>query len=418
MVASSARVQAHSFLEKRFGMALTPDFDTYPIDFTISAATAERGAVHVTWSDGRVSRFHNIWLRDNCPCVQCVHQVTKEQTFELVTVAPDVHPAAVSVTADGSMLVLWSEGDHASEFHTGWLRANCYSAEARAERVVQRTTWDSTTLSEPPTFDGPAVLSDDAALYEWLVALRTYGATRLRNVPCTDEAISQVIGRIGIARDTNFGLFWDVRSEPNPVTNANTALPLPPHVDLPTREYQPGLQFLHCIENQAIGGDSILVDGFRVAELMREQYPSEYRTLTTTPFDWANSAKVTDYRWRSPIIVTDASGAVTEMRVGNWLRAPLDLSFEQVEEAYAAYRRLFEMTYREDLQLRSRLEPGDLVAFDNRRALHARSEFTDAGGPRHLRGGYTERDDLHSRIRMLERGMRERRVALGNSTLG
>ena len=106
------------------------------------------------------------------------------------------------------------------------------------------------------------------------------------------------------------------------------------------------------------------------------------------------------------------------VRVGNWLRAPLDLPFEQVEEAYAAYRRLFEMTYREDLQLRSRFEPGDLVAFDNRRALHARSEFTDAGGPRHLRGGYTERDDLHSRIRMLERGMRERRVALGNSTLG
>jgi gamma-butyrobetaine dioxygenase len=398
-------------------MAITPDFDSYPVEFTIVGAVVKPGWVEVVWSDSRVSRFHNIWLRDNCACARCVHQGTKEQTFELVSVSPEIHPTRVSINASGSLALVWSEDGHPSEFHPGWLRANCYSNEARAERVITKTTWDGDTWSVPPTFDGLAVLSDDAVLYEWLIALRTYGATRLRNVPCTDDAIGDVVARIGIVRETNFGVLWDVWSEPNPVSNANTALPLPPHVDLPTREYQPGLQFLHCLENEAIGGDSILVDGFRIAELLREQYPLDYHTLTTISWDWANKAITTDYRWRSPIIVTASDGTVTEVRVGNWLRAPLDIAFEEVEVAYAAYRRLFEMTYRTDLQVRFRFEPGDLIAFDNRRALHARSEFTDVGGRRHLRGCYTERDEMHSRLRMLERTMREGRVAQQGSAL-
>ena len=398
-------------------MAMTPDFDSYPIDFTITSVSVRERWVEVVWADGRLSRFHHMWLRDNCPCAGCVHQGTKEQTFELVAVSDDVHPTAATLTDDGSVSVVWSNDAHVSDFHAGWLRENCYSDEARAERVTLRTTWDGTTWPVPPTFDGAEVLVDDAALYEWLVALRTFGATRLRNVPCTQTAIGDIAARIGIVRETNFGVLWDVWSEPNPVTNANTALPLPPHVDLPTREYQPGLQLLHCLANEAIGGDSILVDGFRIAELLREECPDEYHTLTTLSWDWANRATTTDYRWRSPIIVTDADGTVNEVRVGNWLRAPLNVAFEQVELAYRAYRRLFEMTYRAELQVRFRFEPGDLIAFDNRRALHARSEFTDVGGRRHLRGCYTERDELHSRLRMLERAMRERRVANTTSAL-
>ena len=398
-------------------LTLTPDFDSFPIDHSISNVAVDSGHLAVTWSDLRVSRFHNIWLRDNCPCPQCVHQVTKEQTFELISIPNHVAVSTAVVGSNGSLQVMWSGEEHQSEFHAGWLRRHCYSAESQAERRVPQVTWDASTWSVPPTFDGIAVLTDDDALYEWLSALRTYGATRLRNVPCTDEAVGEVVARIGIVRETNFGVLWDVFSEPNPVSNANTALPLPPHVDLPTREYQPGLQFLHCIANEAIGGDSILVDGFRIAELLRHNHPEEYATLTTVSWDWSNRSKTTDYRWRSPIIVTASDGTVTEVRVGNWLRAPLDIPFDQVDAAYNAYRCLFEMTYRADLQLRFRFEPGDLIAFDNRRALHARSEFTDFGGKRHLRGCYTERDELHSRLRMLERAMRERRAAQQVSAL-
>lgn len=392
-------------------MALTPDFDSYPIDCTLRSVSLQPRWVEIVWSDGRVSRFHHIWLRDNCPCAACVHQVTKEQMFELVTVPADIHPVTAGIDDTGSLALTWTQDGHHSQIHAGWLRANCYSDEARAERRQTPITWDSSSFPVPPTFDGARILEDDGELYGWLGALATYGVSRVRNLGSDENAIGELVGRIGIVRETNFGLLWDVKSEPNPITNANTSLPLPPHVDLPTREYQPGLQFLHCLVNETEGGDNILVDGFRIAELLREESAEDYEVLTTVPWDWANRSKTSDYRWRSPLIVTNPDGTLKEVRVGNWLRSALDQPFDRVEAGYRAYRRLFEMSYRADLQVRFRLEPGDVMAFDNRRALHARSEFTDLSGRRQLRGCYSERDELHSRLRMLERGMRERRVA-------
>ncbi len=394
-------------------MALTPDFDTYPVEFTIATVEVQPAAVEVGWSDGRISRFHHIWLRDNCPCAECVHQITKEQMFELVAVSPDIHPTSASIGPDGSLDLSWIEDGepskiHRSEIHPGWLRANCYSTEARNERRSDQILWDTTTFREPPTFDGVAIMNDNDALLEWLIALRTYGVSRVQNVPCEVDAIGELVARIGFLRETNFGVIWDVKSEPNPITNANTALPLPPHVDLPTREYQPGLQFLHCIVNETVGGENVLVDGFRIAEILRNDHPDDYRVLTTVEWQWANRSTTSDYRFTSPLIVTNSDGSIKEVRVGNWLRGPLDVPFETVEAAYRAYRRLFELTYRADLQVRFRLAPGEVMAFDNRRALHARGEFVDMNGRRFLRGCYSERDELYSRIRMLQRGRRER----------
>ena len=403
-------------------MALTPDFDTYPIDVALMMADVQPAWVATTWADGRVSRFHHMWLRDNCPCGLCVRDGTREQTFELVSISPDIHATSAVIDGNGSLVVEWSPDGvpaeaHRSEFHPGWLRRHAYDDESRRERsrAAARVTWDGQSLREPPTFDGAAIMVDDGALHEWLSAIHTLGVSRVQNVPCETDAIADLVARVGLVRETNFGVLWDVKSEPNPITNANTSLPLPPHVDLATREYQPGLQFLHCIINETEGGDNILVDGFRIAEIIRDEHPADYEILTTVPFEWANRSMTSDYRWRSPQIVTNDDGSLKEVRVGNWLRAPLDVPFDMVEACYRAYRRLFELTYREDLQLRFRLAPGEVMAFDNRRALHARGEFTDTSGRRFLRGCYSERDDLYSKIRIIERGMRERRVAAENT---
>ncbi|MCU1366668.1 MAG: gamma-butyrobetaine dioxygenase [Ilumatobacteraceae bacterium] len=402
--------------------ALTPDFDSHPIDHTLVSAQVAPAWIEVVWSDGRTSRFHHLWLRDNCPCERCVHQGTKEQMFELVTTSADLHPLDTGVGPTGALVVLWAPGGnphdppHCSEFHPGWLRRHAYDDASRRARNRTLITWDGQSLPEPPTFDGRAIMVDDDALYEWLGALDRFGVSRVQHVPCEVDAIADLVGRIGIIRETNFGLLWDVKSESNPISNANTSLPLPPHVDLPTREYQPGLQFLHCILNETAGGENILVDGYRIAELIREHHPADYEVLTTVPFEWANRSRTSDYRWSSPLIVTEADGSLREMRVGNWLRAPLDVPFDMVEACYRAYRRLFELTYRSDLQLRFRLEPGEVMAFDNRRALHARGELTDTSGRRFLRGCYSERDELRSRMRMIERARRERQVATATAS--
>ena len=57
----------------------------------------------------------------------------------------------------------------------------------------------------------------------------------------------------------------------------------------------------------------------------------------------------------------------------------------------------------ERYQLKFAYRPGDLLAFDNRRALHGRDGYDAAGGTRFIEGVYADRDDLHSAIRTLER---------------
>ena len=161
-------------------MALTPDFDTYPVEFALSSVEIYSTHIEVGWSDGRVSRFHHSWLRDNCPCAQCVHQITKEQMFELVTVSADVHPTGAGIDPEGALALTWSEAGHPNEIHhsqihPGWLRANCYGDEARRERRNGQITWDASTFDAPPTFDGAAIIADDSALLDWLNSLHSYG---------------------------------------------------------------------------------------------------------------------------------------------------------------------------------------------------------------------------------------------------
>ncbi len=383
----------------------TGDFDSYLVSSELTGVDSHERWLALQWHDGFSARFHYVWLRDNCPCDLCVHQITREQTFELLSVSPNVSPDRASVTS-GVLEVTWPDG-HQSAYDSGWLRTHVYSESGAHDQLPKKITWGA-ELGIPPSFDGEAILLDDDALHEWLSALVTYGCTLVRNVPTNNEGVEVLAKRIGPLRDTNFGLLWDVIAEPDPITNANTALPLPPHVDLATREYQPGLQFLHCLVNDAEGGQSILVDGFRLAEEVLATRPEYYETLTSVPWNWANRSKTSDYRFVSPILVTDANGELSEIRLGNWLRAPLTSApFDQVERAYEAYRYIFALSFEDRFSLQFRLDPGDCMVFDNRRILHARGAFS-ATGRRHLRGCYTERDELYSRLRVLDRARRAR----------
>ncbi len=230
----------------------------------------------------------------------------------------------------------------------------------------------------PPTFSAAEILESDDTLHDWLNALAAYGCSLLRGVPDGTD-VGDVARRIGPIRDTNFGTTWDVIAEPGPVTNANTALALPPHVDLPTREYQPGIH-LHCLINEAQGGESVLVDGFRLAQEVRETRPDHYELLTNLRWDWANRSRTSDYRSTSPIFVTNHLGDIEEVRFGNWLRAPLtSVPFDQVEQAYAAYRYVFALSFDQRFAIRFLLAPGDCMVFDNRRILHGRNPFHRVG---------------------------------------
>ena len=134
---------------------------------------------------------------------------------------------------------------------------------------------------------------------------------------------------------------FDVKVKTGPGSNAYTAMALTPHTDLPTREYQPGLQLLHCLHNESTGGRAVMVDGYKAAARIEDEDPAAYAALCAIEWPWSNRAPDTDYRWRSPVIRLDGAGRVVELRVVPFLRAPLAVPFGQVEEAYRTLRVFF-----------------------------------------------------------------------------
>lgn len=109
------------------------DFRTYPLISALGGVQGLADRVVIEWADGRVSPFHHVWLRDNCPCDQCVYSVTREQIFESVDAAEDLQALATRIDTDGCLRIDWQDG-HLSRFDPGWLRAHAYDDESRAER--------------------------------------------------------------------------------------------------------------------------------------------------------------------------------------------------------------------------------------------------------------------------------------------
>jgi gamma-butyrobetaine dioxygenase len=376
---------------------------------TVALANIERldGRLRVTWDDGSTSAFHHLWLRDNCLCPSCRHQSVPERLVDTLSIPEDVTPSDVGVSDDGELVLVWPDA-HRSVFPEGWLTAHAYDhGPRRAEE--RRELWAADSQDAPTDVPYDAVMTSDSELLSWLREIERFGVTMVRDAPTVPGTVVGLAERIAFLRNSNFGLLWDVISKPDPDSIAYTAHGLAPHTDLTGREMLPGVQFLHCLVFGATGGDTMLVDGFACAADLAANDPESYELLVNTPllFRYRDGAS-TDIAARVPLIRLDSTGRVCEVRYSNALLAPLDVPPDRMTETYRAVRAFGRLLQSGRYERRLRLQPGDVMCFDNYRLLHGRTEFDPNSGPRHLQGCYVDRDDFLSRIRTLEGSLASR----------
>jgi gamma-butyrobetaine dioxygenase len=370
-----------------------------PVTSVIEEFQLEPDCIWVRWTGGAESRFHHIWLRDNCP--QGLHPVTWERIQDVMDLDPDLCPASVKLTDAGGLTVSWTDV-YTSHYGADWLHRRRYDATARAERRLRPSLWGAAIADTLPEAQFAEIATDDAALLAWLRQVRNFGFALVRQMPDDERAGEQVAERISFLRQTNFGTGFDVISKPNPNNIAYTAIELKAHTDLPNREMPPGIQFLHCLDFQATGGDSLLVDGFHAAETLRAEDADAFAILASTAIPFRFHDREWDIRWSGPPIELDADGHVRGIRYHMALTAPLDVPADRVVPVYRALRAFTQILRRPAMELRIRLRPGDMLAFDNRRSLHGRAAFDPNSGSRRLHGCYVDIDEFMSRIRVLE----------------
>ena len=105
-------------------------------------------------------------------------------------------------------------------------------------------------------------------------------------------------------------------------------------------------------------------------------------------------------RAESPVIGHDYFGRINEFRLNERTMGPLDLPHDLMEPAYAALRKIFDLSYDPRFHLNHLLQSGEAFVFDNARVLHARTGFN---GNRHVRLTHIGSDEFYSRWRQLRR---------------
>ena len=363
------------------------------------AIEADGAGLVVTWADSRVSRFPALWLADNRP--ERRRGAEGQRLMDAIELPERISVRAAEIVASG-IAVVFDGLESPALFDPAWLRRHALDPASRAERRRVPRLWDATLARDPlPAGDHAAVVRDRTALLGWLRHVERLGFALLHGVPTTPGAVCDVVGLFGYVRETNYGRLFDVVSVDEPMNLAFTAMALGNHTDNPYRDPVPQLQLLHCLEAAGEGGESIVVDGFAVAERLRREAPAEFDLLSKTqvPFRYVEQGSV-DLRYAAPLIELDAGGDLRTVRYNSRSIGPIDLDPDDVPAFYAAHRRFGRMLHDPAMTVSFRLRPGDLFVVDNRRVLHGRRGF--GGGRRHLQGAYADADSLMSKLRVLE----------------
>ena len=367
----------------------------------ITAAVVVAPSVRITWADGTTSDYLSLWLRDNCP--QLLHPSTKHRVAETSEIPDDVRPASVTVSPDGGALVIvWAHDGHSSTFSADWLRTNDYSNGARHLRS-QPVLWDASL--DPPSASYPSLVDEADVRRSFLRAFVDHGVGVLHDVPCVPGTVLDVAALLGEIRTTSWGQVFDVVSMEDANSLAYTNLPLVTHTDEGYRDPAPTVQLQHFLRADASGGASTLVDGFKVADDLRARAPDQFELLARTVLHFHFADATAEHRAAAPVLSVAPDGQLTAVRYSNHSVEPFLLPPDQMRAYYAAYRAFGRMRESEQYQLRLALGAGDLYIVDNHRVLHGRTGFS-SGGARHLQSCYIERDELASRLAVLERSSR------------
>ncbi len=378
-----------------------------PVDFVATTrASIDDGRVVLCLGDLRTV-LHPQWLRHRSTEAGQIDATNRQRLFTPVDIDADLRVVSCEVT-DHGLDTRFSDGHRAQldlnaiELALGW--------STDPEEPPAAEPW-AAPLDVFPYVDWTDITfhrdtEDLDAVVEFLRSFHRHGFVVLRNTPAELGTVVRVAERLGYIVGQNFGWVFDVRATPQPTDLAYTAIELLAHSDQPYRRPVPGIQMLHCIRNEAPGGDSTLVDGLAAANALLAEHPAWHAALVETEVEWRYDMGNDTVVGRGHILEYDRHGRYTQIRINTKLDEPIVRPGVDLEAFYAGRRRLAEWTNDPAHQVTFRLEPGDIMVMDNHRALHGRTAFDPTKGHRHLQGCYIEHDGPDTMYRLAVRRQR------------
>lgn len=340
------------------------------------------------------------WLRDHCQAAHSLSTATGQKIHTPIEIVDQRPPDSIRYDDDQNLYVIWSNGAAESVYSRDFLEKFAFSGSEDASSFADIQTWDAEGLPQAVRngTEAQAFLNGAASDYtDNLTSIAKFGLIFLRNAGHTIEETEALANKIAFVAKTFYGEMGVVDPRASaPADSAWSNEELGPHTDGTYFNQAPGLQALHCLEQNCVGGESTLVDGFRVAQAIQDDSPDLYAALRDTVFP----ARFIDdgLHYETNIrILRHIGDRLVQVQYNCYDRAPVAQRATS-ETFYKALARFHELSEDSAFKWEFKLKEGDALIFDNWRILHGRRAF--AGNARKMASFYIDRDAYQSAVRV------------------
>jgi trimethyllysine dioxygenase len=345
--------------------------------------------------NGGAASFDYFWLRDNARDPVSFDSRSHQRELFTALVDPAIRPRRGWVDDSGDSLVLqWPDLDVEAHYDAGFLAD--FARAGDPMRLSDPRPWNAASLDPESVRLAFGDFCDEGGVPQLLERLLAHGFAVLTGTPRNLDAVQQVAGSIGYVRHTIFGGLFEFEANEDMADSAYTPKELRPHTDGTYSHDAPGLQLLLCVDYEAEGGESIMVDGARIAADLKAAQPGIHDDLARIGVTGLYKGDGVMLRARRPILRHDETGRLAQVTFNNYDRDTVRLADDDMRALYAGIRAFDKMANDAAYQWRYTLAPGDMLVFDNWRVLHGRGAFR---GRRKMAGAYLNREDFESCVR-------------------
>tara|TARA_A100000164_G_scaffold374687_1_gene408192 strand:- start:483 stop:1580 length:1098 start_codon:yes stop_codon:yes gene_type:complete len=344
----------------------------------------------IHFTDNNAEIFPNIWLRDHAKDEKNWDKRTNQRKTFTAGLDLNLKIKNAKIIENGKFLsISWPDLDSPVNYSFEFLYGN--KIKNRKANICYRT-WKNQDLSTNLFFD-----FDDTKTKEgfknFLTALYEYGFVVLKNCDKNFTSIKEIANKIGYIRNSIFGGLWSFESDQNKADTSYTQDELRPHTDGTYSNDAPGLQLLLCTEYSAEGGESILVDGFKIAEKIKKENNEMFELLSSVNVTGNYIGDGVFLKAERPIFRINKKNEIIQVSFNNYDRAIFRFENDLTKKFYAGIKKFDLIANDKEFQWRHILKPGELLIFNNWRILHGRGSFD---GIRKMSGCYINKEDFDS----------------------
>ena len=350
--------------------------------------------INILFSNNKEDNFLNIWLRDHARDEDSWDHRSNQRKIFTAKLDPKLHIKKAILKDNGkSVDILWSDLKKPINYTSNFFLENSNKSQKINNNI---NIWDKKDIGEEIYTDFQNTITNDG-FKEFLEKLYKFGFVVIQNCKTEMSSVEKIANKIGYVRESIFGGLWSFESNNDMADSAYTQDELRPHTDSTYSNDAPGLQLLLCCHYEATGGESIMVDGFKIAEKIYKENRDLYTLLSEIEVTGQYIGDGVFLEAKRPIFKLNSNKELVQVSFNNYDRAAFRMDDEKTLKFYDAIREFDLIANNREYQWRHILKPGELLIFNNWRILHGRGSFK---GDRKMSGCYINKEDFDSSCRM------------------